>query len=116
MKPAIAYGLIGSPYSRLRVMTITSEQTGRGARVYGRDQRGRATSASVGACYGRYATIEEAEAARAAVQQVFDHHGPLIAEATERLNTARAQRKYAVDDALVNIRVAPVEALEPVSP
>lgn len=114
MKPAIAYGIIGSPYSRLRVITITSERKGGRGRVYGRDQDGRPTNATARDCHGRFDTLELAEQARAAVQQVFDQHAPLVNEARERLDTARAQRKYAVDAALKALPALPVVALEPV--
>lgn len=109
MKPAIAYGIIGSPYSRLRVIAITSETKG----GRGRDQDGRPTNATARDCRGRFDTLELAEQARTAVQDVFDRHAPLVAEARERLETATAQRKYAVDNALRALPGLPVAALEP---
>lgn len=91
MKPAIAYGVVGSIYGGTwSTMAITSEKAPR--RVYGRDKDGMPTQQAWGDVHGRFETQEEAERLVAMLETCRAAHVPTIKAATHRLEQAREAR------------------------
>lgn len=114
MKPAIAYGITGDTWSSdWEIIAITSEKSGRRGMVYGRDEHGNATHHKPDDVRGRYATIEEAEQARAAVRQVHRQHAGAIERAEQELGRLQLARRSAIQSALGSVKITkPVMVLE----
>ena len=109
MKPAIAYGIMGSEFARdWEILTITTEKAGRRGRVYGRDEQGTATNSRPGDVFGRFATLAEAETARTAIRGLHRQHAPAIERAEEELARLQRARLTAIRRALEGVKVSPV--------
>lgn len=111
MKPAIAYGVIGSEFgSSWEILSITSEKSGRRGMVYGRDEHGNATHHKPGLVHGRFKTIGEAETARNAIRAIHRAHAPAIEAAEVEAARLRSLRNAAIRSALANVKISkPVE-------
>jgi hypothetical protein len=109
MKPAIAYGILGSHYGdNWEILSITSETSGRRGRVNGRDGHGNPTHATPDDVRGRFETIEEATTALEAIQRLHAQHAPGIAAAATAYSKLQNDRNEAIRHALENIRVAKI--------
>jgi hypothetical protein len=109
MKPAIAYGILGSPYGvHWEIFSITSETSGRRGRVNGRDGHGNPTHAKPDDVHGRFATIEEATIALEAIERLHAQHAPGIEAASNAYSKLHGERDEAIRHALENIRVTKV--------
>lgn len=109
MKPAIAYGILGSRYGdHWEILSITSEKTGARGRVNGRDGHGNPTHANPSDVHGRFATIEEATIALEAIGRLHAQHQPGIDAAYLEYDRLTNERRDAIKHALENIRVTKV--------
>lgn len=109
MKPAIAYGILGSHCGdRWEIFSITSETRGGRGRVNGRDGHGNPTHARPDVVHGRFATIEEATTALEAIQRLHAQHAPGIEAAADAYSKLQNDRNEAIRHALENIRVTKV--------
>jgi hypothetical protein len=107
MKPAIAYGILGSQYGdHWEILSITSETSGRRGRVNGRDGHGNPTHAKPDDVHGRFATIEEATTALEAIGRLHAQHQPGIDAAYQEYDRLTGGRRDAIKHALDNIRVS----------
>lgn len=119
MKKAIAYGVTRPTYygGRWQVIEITSERKGLygGGKVFGRVD-GEPTNRRGKDVHGRFETAEQAETAIAALKAIEAQHDPGIKAYREATRAREDAKGAAISEALKNITVHGVAALEPVQP
>lgn len=110
MKPAIFY-TIQKDFRRFKILTVTSEnRSGRfvsrygSSRMYGRDERGWPTNATSRDCYGRFATLEDAEAAKLRLAAIYAKHQDPIERARDTLNAAVEAQENEISALLKELR------------
>lgn len=90
MKPAIHYTL-RNYYGGWFTMAVTSQ---RGTRCWGRDDRGDPTNARLADCKGRFATRDQAEKAKSAIDEIWKRFRNLD-KAEDRERAARHRQRDA---------------------